>query len=395
MSRRALAIALAVAVLLGLAAGLFFSCFERRSVERVVGGSEAARRNPFLAAERLLAALGSEVRSFDGPYALDALPPPDATLLFTPQRRTVSAERQAELRRWVEAGGHLVVEAWELWDDEDRRPDLLLDPLGFETVQEIAEPPAADSVEEVVEAVLEGWKAPDLSSLPVPNRDAPLAVEFDGNFRWDYVGESPTRLRATGEAGDHLITIELGRGLLTAVTDGSFLRNDAIGDHDHAEALVRLVRLGGREGPVWVVTGEHWPGLLGPLFRHGRPALAAGALWLAAFVWRSARRRGPLRPPPPRERRSWLEHLDAVGRYHWRLDRGRSLREADRAILLRELERAHPGWLQRTPESRNALLAAASGLSHDEVARALASPTEDREARFVEAIRTMERIRNP
>ncbi len=376
-----------------LAAALFFACFERTSYDDEVGYSEAARRNPYLAASRLLEAMGHAVVALEGPASLGELPPLDATLVLTTQRRSVSSERTAALRAWVESGGHLVVETHDLWDDPNRRDDPLLDPLGLRSHQRPE--PDADAEEEAAEAEFAGAGGDPEAGIAFawfPERSALLQVEFDPSYSWGDLG-GDVRLRAEGGAGAHLITLALGRGLLTAVTDSGFLENARVGLLDHAELLVRLVRLEGRRGPVWIVTSERWPGVLQQLRRHALPILISGALWLAFWLWRASRRHGPLEPEPLPARRRWMEHLEAAGRYHWRSDRAQLLLRANRAALARALERAHPGWARLSPAQRNARVAAALGLPPAAVAAAL-EPREARdEARFVETLRSIERIR--
>lgn len=397
MNGRDLMRAAVVAALLALGVGLFFACFERTTVEGEPRYSRQARENPYLAAGRLLEAMGHPVVALEGPGSLAELPPPGATLLLTTRRRTLSPQRTAALRRWVEAGGHLIVETFDLWDDPERREDPLLDPLelrsyhhevsedreGEEEEASGAPAPAADD---------EGEEAPGTSFAAFPDRPEPLELQFDPRYYW-LDPDQGVVLRAGGDSGVHLVTLALGAGLITALTDSHFLENPRIGQDDHAELLVRLARMGGRQGPVWIVISERWPGLLRQLASHALPVVASGGALLLLWLWRAASRFGPVLPMPAAERRRWMEHLEAAGRYHWRCDRGRVLLEASRASLERALSRAHPGWVALPALRRHARIAAASGLSEDEVAAALSLGGGTGEADFADTIRSIERIR--
>jgi hypothetical protein len=86
---------------------------------------------------------------------------------------------------------------------------------------------------------------------------------------------------------------------------------------------------------VHLVAWESHPSLLALLWHHGRAALAAGAAVLAALLWRSAFRRGPLLQPAAGERRSIGEHVLAAGRFLWR--------NRQAALLLGALRRERAG----------------------------------------------------
>src|SRR5690606_22494476 len=192
----------------------------------------------------------------------------------------------------------------------------------------------------------------------------------------------------------HLVQLRHGAGTLTALTDDLFLRNARLGRLDHAELALRLARVPGEAAPVWIVAAERWPGLWAQARAHAWPALVAGAVLLAAWLWRASRRFGPVRPDPPAERRRWMEHLEAAGRFHWRDDGGATLLAAARGALLRELEIRHPAWAQLPAEARLARLADLSGLAPAAVRDALApGGAPGGEADFVARVARLERIR--
>ncbi len=420
------------ALVLGLVATLFLTCFERRTLEIPTGWSREALGNRYLAAQRLFEGMGHEVVTLQGPAALDVLPPKDATLVFPRARRTLTPERSRALLDWAEGGGHLVVVTYTLWDDPRRKPDHLLDPLGlrqfqyeFEDDDEEAdggaagvalEPdatlPGAESDEEPAQDGSEGREAeeaePEIIEIfqdedePAvwdecqawwPGRDEPLRVNFDWRFYWvDTWGDQAWHV--TCDWGTHLVTLRRGYGWITALTDEFFLRNGNIGELDHAELAVRLARMGDRRGPVWIVLGEEWPGLWSQAREHAAPALTSLALLALAWIWRASRRFGPLHPAPAPDRRRWLEHLEAVGRHHWREDRGAFLLGSTRARVEQLFQQRHPVWSRLPPPERFARVAEISGLSPEEVAHALDEHFHPvGEAGFVSTVTHLERIR--
>jgi hypothetical protein len=416
---RSAALVLAPVLLL---CGLFAACFERRTEEVPVGYSREALTNPYLALERLLARMGHEVVSLEGLGELDALPPTDGFLLIPTRRDTLSAERSRSLLEWVERGGHLLVVTYSMWDEDDRRPDPLLDGFGFqqhwgqppeepESDEAVADeqppneeaedptgeeqPQVATEVDVEVLATLFGafsgapseW---DVARLAWPGRDEPLELNFDPRYRW-VDGEGRAELTAAGTAGAHLLVARHGEGWLTALTDDWLLRNDHVGEADHAELWARLARRG-REGPVWIVTSTRWPGLLRRAVEHALPALAGLGVLLAAWLWRVSRRFGPIRPAPPPARRRWFDHLEAAGRYHWHEGNGRALLQSTRECVLRELARRRPQLVGLAPAKRDARLAELAQLRSEEVARALTDAPRPREE-FTATMAHLERIR--
>ena len=75
-------------------------------VEKPPRGAAATDR--FFATEQLLRQLGARV---ERRQALEPLPPPGARLVLSSQHWQLFPERTLQLRRWIEAGGHLVVPA--------------------------------------------------------------------------------------------------------------------------------------------------------------------------------------------------------------------------------------------------------------------------------------------
>ena len=123
MSRQLLwAIALVVAVLGG--AVWFFNNFERVPDREWTGYQGEARRNGFLAAERLLDRMGLRVRHLKTPIELRELPA-NGTLILPARRNALAPAERERLLAWVDGGGHLVVE-----NENYRLPDPILDALG-------------------------------------------------------------------------------------------------------------------------------------------------------------------------------------------------------------------------------------------------------------------------
>lgn len=366
--------------LLALAAFTFLQLFEQRTFEIPVGYQGEAEHNRYLAAERLLERMGLEVRSLEL-SELTALPPSDATLILPTRRATLSKARSRQLVDWVEAGGHLLVVTWTLWDEADRREDPILDPLGFRQYARLeGEGGAAQPLE-----------AGEIARVQVPGRGEPLEVMHDPRFRFEAEGGSA--IWSIEDAnGTHLLQTHLGAGYLTALTDDFFMTNTTIAEHDHAELVYRLARVGERAGPVWIVFAEDWPGAWQLLRDRAWAVVIALSILVAAWGWMRSQRFGPLRPDPPLSRRSLMEHVEASGRFHWKHGDARVLAESVRGALMDRVRVRHPAWLELQPVELHRRLADLSNVPRERIDRALASRPEVGPERFVQNIHTIEKV---
>ncbi|MEX2205105.1 MAG: DUF4350 domain-containing protein [Myxococcota bacterium] len=425
-SRRASWVALAASAATLVA--LFFLSCEKRAIEIPRGYSGEAARNAYLAAQRLLERLGTPVRSFADLSGLAELPPEDGTLIVPTARRALGKARARDLLDWVERGGHLVVVSWQLFDDPEREPDLVLDPIGVrqylnessgeEPEREAPEsdapsieppprppapqPPARPPVGPPPLVTMasnvsdeEEPPGPEVALVYLPDRELPLEVEFDPAFRFE-VSEAAndTAVFEIADAnGAHLVTVRRGQGYVTALTDDYFLTQPKIADWDHAELVYRLAHFAGRAGPVWIVFGDDYPGALALVLRHAWMVVVSALVLLALWLWSASRRFGPLAPDPPRERRELMEHVRAAGRFQWRRGAAPALLQATRDALFARVRERHPTIASASPAEQAASLAELSGLPREGVARALAFRTDSEASRFAQNVATLEKIR--
>jgi hypothetical protein len=408
VSRQALLRGALVLVLLALCAAGFFACFEKREIEIERGVSDEARRNPYLALGRLLERMGHTVVAETNPERLGELPDPPATLILPTSRASIGAERSQELLDWVSRGGHLAVVTYSFWPDaaeEPARPDPILDRFGLRQVAGLLPVPEQAEDEEADEPQEPSEPTPSLGELFADEADSDatesawaafdtgtLEVGFSPNFRW-LDPQAVAAWSVAGFSGVHLIEVAHGRGRISAFTSEEPLLNRWIGERDNAEFAVRWLRRDANaDGPIWILYEEDWPSLFALVRRHGMPALVAGAVLLFAWVWSAVFRFGPVLPEPSRARRSWLEHLDAAGRFHWRQDHGRALLAGMRDEVARRLRERHPAWRDLPERERAARVAERTGLSPAEVEHALAGAPGGPRA-FAAKVGALERIR--
>lgn len=356
--RRTLAVAAGAGAVLALALA---SLIEVVPTEVEVGPQGEARRDPHLAARRLLAELGVPAESR---RALQPLPPAGHVLVLLAPDGALTGRDAERLLAWVEAGGRLVATPQR----------ALAEPLG---------------------ARVEETEHPFTGILPVaPGPGLAYTVEIDTSLSLSDPGGGAEWTSTTGPEGiGLLLRYRRGEGVVTLLSDLAFLENHRIGEHQHAALFWHLVRSEGQPPGVRLIGSLDYPSLSALLLRRGWPALAAGGALLALWAWRRAARFGPPLPDPPAGRRRLLEHVRAAGDFLWRQGRGEDLVASTRRGLGRAAARLHPGWERLDERERVARLARAAGLAGGAVSWALAGEVPADSAGFARMIQTLEKVR--
>lgn len=347
------------AILISAGLNWFLQNFERRDREIDVGYSAAARRNPFLAAERYLARLDIRAESVAGRDLLRELPAVADTLVAN-TLGLLNAERRRALHGWIEGGGHLILEAGSLWEEPDvpdPQRDDFLDGYGVRLLQ-LEDP--------------KDWYGPReevAAEVGFDDYPHPLEVGFAARFYLeDASGKAFDGVRAGGRL--RLLRYRVGAGVLTITGDNRFLTNRHIGRHDNALflALLAAPRDGGK---VWLLYDSAMP-WLGALIWHRAPfALLSSLCLLGLFPWYVGRRLGPLLPSPVGDRRDLLAHLKASADFLWRHGQGGTLTNVTRERIEQAWLRHHPVLRELDKSERVGWIARRAGLLPDEVRRAL------------------------
>jgi hypothetical protein len=304
----------------------------QRGEEVYAGQGDAARRNPFYAADRLLTRLGLTVRSArrlaDLPDSLDAA---DTLLVAIPTYALSDADSR-RLLDWVAGGGHLIVGV-----QHEHEPGQGLDHLLnlLQVGSHRVETPVTE---------------------PVPVGLDPATPPFQVRFQSD--------LRLNDAFWQQL---RWGQGRVTLLADLSVFTNGRLADHDHADFLWALLQQQDRGGEVWLQYRMLAPSLAQLLWQHAWMPLLGLILTLLAALWRYSRRLGPVLAPRSGERRRLEEHLQASSRFLWRHGAGPALLQAARQYTLRRLERRQAG----APPATAALAGSDQPLSERELIHTL------------------------
>ena len=350
-----------VAILLAALGAWALEHFERQTLEIDQGFSKAARRNDFLAAEHFLRRLGRRVESRKGQDRLRQLPPP-TDLLVVKSLGALTREQQQALGHWLEAGGRLLAAPAGVWEE---------DSLEARTPREDFF--AAHGVRRQIQNhySLAGARG------KVRFEGYPESLEIDFSPRY-FLVDLQDHADGSVLVDDlyRLLQYKIGAGQLTVVSDMSPFTNSHIGEHDHALVLARLVE-SAEDGKIWLLYDEQVPWLSTLLWQQGASALIAAAALLTALLWRLGRDLGPRLPSPPSGRRDLLDHLQALGDFHWRHGCADALVQGSRARIEQAWLRRHPALRALAPAARAAWLARHAGRPEAQIREALYPAASD------------------
>jgi hypothetical protein len=327
-------------VLLGVGSWWFTQHFHFTKERVWVGYRGEARYNPYFAARLLLERMGLRVHQRIDLSAPQALPP-DGTVVLTAHRSEMSPVAVEELLEWVRQGGNLLVAV-----ENDTVRDPLLDAIGVS-----ARWPSHEEEEQANKA----RRGPDTVVLPDGRRlradlqYGPVLDERKKSHGWEHPSATGTRIMEFEWADGRIVLF------------GSFrpFSNAYIDELQHAELLWSFA--GRAPGELYFVRHLESENLLSWLRTHATFALAAGAGFVLLWLWRVVSRFGPLQPGPTPDRRSLLEHIRALGRFHFEQHQLSRLLGLLRKDCLELFDRAAP--LSRGLD-RAARLKEASRLTH-------------------------------
>lgn len=337
-------------LLLGLLV-LFAAGCEFEEVTKQTGYKGKARLNPWLAAERFAERKGRPVIS-SGSWVK---PEPGYDTYFVPVGVLNNAGVVASMKRWILDGGHLVVlleysdSEWNDWNE-------------FRSSSAEASPPLTEFLKE------EGI----ILDHSISNKTSSGEIEFN-NHVYQVEVESASKISLNDDAAKkdlNFASVKVGYGRLSVLTDARIFRSKNIDKAEHAELLAgllnaisaggKVVFLRGAGLSIWNLLGEHlWAILVG--------LLVALLFWL----WKSFARFGPVESASTGSLlRGYDHHLEALGYYQWRLDKGASLLRPLRERIVENAQRAASSVGKRDVDLFQ-FLAERSGIPRERVVRAL------------------------
>ncbi len=353
-------LAMALVTLLGLLGSLLLTRLEVIWEDEPVPASTEAQRNRFLAAQRLLAALSIPSRDIRG--RPDEIPLERPAILFWPAwSGTPSRLTAARLERFVEAGGHLVIESQYGAEALQVRFGIhrAAGPTGDDDIDDCEPADALDPDDDVEDwgddaddAGAPAHEAFDCAPAPGSAAVAPAYVltgaalggpslRIDAYVNPGLVSDARPIARAGPPEAAFMLQIERGRGRVTAFDTLRIFNNDRIAKADHAELLHRLVLQAGTDAEVLFM--RRLPGGFADWLREKawRPLLALAVL-VPLALWAGIPRFGPVVPDPAPARRRLLDHLRASGRLLWKHGERSALASAAADAALRRMRSEFP-----------------------------------------------------
>lgn len=359
----------------GLIVWWFVANFDLQAETTEMGPSATARKDPYLAVERLADRLGVPTEGFE---SIASVPENSMVVYLGGDRAGFVGRRQDDLVHWVERGGHLILVVQEpvvddAWEDEDVPVlDELLTRLGI-----TAYPVLSSSTETIA------------TGLPGDPRRK-VEVEMDGIASLTSLEEPIFQIK-NSRGSVVLLSVTRGFGRVSAMVDDDWATNEKIAEKGHATLFWELVK-GSEPSGLWVVRGDQLPGFLKLLGRYAWPALIGFGVLVILWVMRVSGRFGPLLAEELPERRSLLEHLDAAGRFMWRCHAHEPMLRTLRNGLVREIGRRRPAWTRLGDEERISRLAELSELSEQRVRTALLAENIEGSHGFVLAVKDLKRM---
>lgn len=371
--------AVAFVVLLG---AWFVAKFEPVPVEHWTPPGKEARRNPYLALERFMTAMGRPLARTEDAAFLDTLPAGGVLILDSHRRAHLPPARVKRLLAWVEGGGYLIVTPEPPGVDD---PVLEFFQVNCGCRNDRAESTPAPKARKSL--------PPKTIAVAIPGAPHPLQADFVyGRLS---AGDIPPAWRA-GAPGypDQLLHFQHGNGHVTMVTGLAWLLdNRHIGQLDHAELLWTLVETyqPGPSRPITLLAHLATPTLWEWLAESAWTAALATAVLLALWLWAIVPRFGEARPEPEAARRELGEHLAAIGRYVWRIAGLEPWLETARESFRSRLALRHPALLALPPAEQATALAELTQRPASLIAAALHQPARSPQS-FTLALRTLRNL---
>ena len=383
--RIVLIVVLAAAVIGGFVAW-FLHTYEK--VERVIDlpPRGEAEYNPLYVLKKALQADGVKVESRQRVDLVAQKLGAHDTLLILNDPRSMTPVDSRRLLQWVADGGHLLLRTPPEDSGNEETSVPILEMLGILLTED----------------------APECQPLVVEGQDR--HIEFCSGRRFFFNEVEPELAWGDLQAAYVYARLTHGKGHVDVLADFDFLTNgDGIGstsrrigagkvgglrDGPHRALTRQILAPNYGRGTMHLVYAAQMPSLLRMVLTQGWPVWAPLLLALFAWLWLRMQRFGPLRPSPPAERRSLLEHVRASGEHLFRYNRRALLYAAVRNSFLARLRRRDPVAAALTGEAQVSAIAERLDISADRIRTALQPPSSHDKPAFRDRISTLIQLRN-
>ena len=414
---------------LGFVVYLFSQAIEYYEEETDLGWSREALINPYLAASKFSELNGAEVLAVDSIEKL-AIDESLQAIFISNSNNVLSESRLSILLQWIRDGGHLIVAAQPLYDDEDLSPDRVLDYLNVSRYlrekdddnkavnvrealneayaqQDVAQPDADLSTIEKLTAFEENIDPQEIHTLSFEDDAATLKIYPDTDLRlWheslNSADESTESHRDQSDkainpfywAGDDygavFMQIEMDYGLVSILSSPQIFSSDNIDKFDHAYLWEILTRHSDR---LAILYGSDMPSLWTLIQSHAPEILLTALMLLIVWVAYHASRFGPAKAIEKVTRRSMLENFNASGHYLWRHNGRKNLLESARQDVIKHAKHRVNGFNDPSNEASITILADKTGIAKQDIVRAFQASNQVSEEAFLRTVRILQQIK--
>ena len=344
-------------------------------VEVETGFSIEARKNPFLALTLFLQQQNVSVELKKDFSYLDNTIHPNDTVIITNSRRLLSTQRLNRLREFVKAGGHLILNATDTFNDErNSSGGPFLDELGCRLYYDQTND-KDDGEESISEFSFEGF-------------EQTTRVDFNPYYYLlDASGQST--FSSSDDKLDHMLQYSYGNGLITIISDIKFLYNHSIEDEDHAMFIWQLTQ-GARK--IWLFYDSQMPTLMTLLWQQASSFVISLMLLIALVFWYQQIKTGPVFPQFNLSRRELLQHISAAAQFKWQYNNKTPLLQPVREDIYHLLRRRINKFDQQASKEQIHWLNQQTQIPHKQIAQAMFDAPENEE-QLKSQIQTLQIIR--
>ncbi|MFM2170316.1 MAG: hypothetical protein RI957_545 [Verrucomicrobiota bacterium] len=347
---------------------LLMQCEKGVEKEREIGYLGKARANPFLAWERFV-----EKQQGQQVVMQATWPKLDATKsMIIVSADQLSTRVSTDLvRKWVNDGGHAVIlldradmnhDDWGSWFRPRELPDPLVD-----------------------------WaKEMGLELKVVDTERNHTKAKFRG-ATYDVRMNAMVTMKDQKHRSQPVISWDQGDGAVTWIVDASFMRNRWIDQKQHIDLIGDLLDWRD-EGDILFLRGAGIS-FFSLVWQKGWMVVLGTGVLIAAWLLTHLPRFGPMQNAAPEDEiRSYDHHLEMIGDFHWRLDRGSSLLEP---LRTEAQDLCHHWQLKhgRLDERLFDVMASRAGLPVDRVERAMTDPRARDQMIFTRIVADLQSIR--
>ncbi len=323
------------AILIGLVAWVLYVNIEFYEETHESGWTNAALRNPYLAAQNFMAESGIEVTDVDSLARLDELS--NLGSLFFSDANQVQTPRQLErVMNWLDVGGNVIYTAnsvahdddlllqeflievdWREYDDEEKADEKSLS----ETIRDYNRQIEEGKSKQEIAAGSDGENE-SLTRVAFGDEIGDLEIAFNDSriLSQAYISDSESESVhqpfswSNSEHGIHMMQFEVGSGLLTIISDPGIWTSYNIDQYDHAYLLWLL---SSEQGNFAILRSVISDSIWVLMMRNATELLIAMALMMLIWIWRIGYRFGRLVPRDLSRRRALGEHFSSISHYLW------------------------------------------------------------------------------